>query len=121
MSLDNNEEYNSDLDSEAVDDPIVPAESDEDRPNLVPDQPQNLPHQDQNDVLGGSVEHDTPPHPAPRVDICRICMVSLSTHVYIPCGHLVSCERCMEIWMGMRNICPYCRSHYTGTNRVFSI
>jgi len=46
---------------------------------------------------------------------CVICMVTPSNHVYIPCGHLVTCETCTS----KVQQCPMCRSEIAQRVKVF--
>jgi len=46
---------------------------------------------------------------------CRVCMDACVSVVFLPCGHLVCCERCTP---ALRN-CAVCRALIRGTVRVF--
>lgn len=46
---------------------------------------------------------------------CVICMDSKRSHLFIPCGHRVACERCAA----MVSVCPICRETAIGTQRVY--
>ena len=42
---------------------------------------------------------------------CRICMDSDISQVFIPCGHTISCQRCI----GNIKTCPICRRNISGS------
>lgn len=46
---------------------------------------------------------------------CKVCMDSDVNTVFLPCGHLVSCDRCAP---KLRH-CPVCRIYIRGTVRTF--
>jgi len=46
---------------------------------------------------------------------CKVCMESVVNTVFLPCGHLVSCDQCAP---RLRN-CPVCRTYIRGTVKTF--
>ena len=40
---------------------------------------------------------------------CPICSENIKKYVETPCRHLF-CKSCIEKWMNINNICPFCRS-----------
>jgi len=46
---------------------------------------------------------------------CKVCMDKEVNTVFLPCGHLVSCDQCAP---KLRN-CPVCRTYIRGTVRTF--
>lgn len=60
---------------------------------------------DQNDFRSPSDEKD-----------CVVCMFSKPTHVCIPCGHMVCCEKCVNLIQ----VCPVCRTGITQKIKVYN-
>ena len=46
---------------------------------------------------------------------CKVCMENDVDTVFLPCGHLVSCNQCSP---KLRK-CPVCRTYIRGTVRTF--
>jgi len=46
---------------------------------------------------------------------CKVCMDKDVNTVFLPCGHLVSCDQCSP---KLRD-CPVCRTYIRGTVRTF--
>jgi hypothetical protein len=51
--------------------------------------------------------------------VCIICLVFKKNHAMIPCGHIVSCTRCVRDLLDNDNRCPICRVVTTQVLRVF--
>lgn len=47
--------------------------------------------------------------------LCKICMVTDTNVVFLPCGHLVSCASCAPALQ----MCPICRATIKGTVRTY--
>lgn len=41
-------------------------------------------------------------------NLCVICQVNTPNFVYIPCGHLVTCDQCVTQWSKKSDDCPTC-------------
>lgn len=52
-------------------------------------------------------------------DECVICQIFKKNHAMIPCGHIVSCTRCIGHLFENDNRCPICRVVSTQSLRVF--
>ena len=50
---------------------------------------------------------------------CIICFERPRAVVFVPCGHLVSCEACVSLVQGTDANCPSCRQHITSQVRAF--
>lgn len=46
---------------------------------------------------------------------CKVCMDSLVDTVFLPCGHLVTCDKCSMFV----SECPICRTHIKSTLKTF--
>lgn len=42
--------------------------------------------------------------------LCRICFIYKADVAYIPCGHLMTCGRCVANSLATSRLCPVCRS-----------
>lgn len=51
--------------------------------------------------------------------VCIICQVFKKNHALIPCGHIVSCTRCVGNLLDNDDRCPICRVVTTQVLRVF--
>ena len=51
--------------------------------------------------------------------LCKICMEKEVQVVFIPCGHLVSCQQCAQCLTDENLKCPMCRENIEGKVRVF--
>jgi len=49
-------------------------------------------------------------------ELCVICMEGAASHVFVPCGHLAVCERCVQMACVQ---CPVCRQDVERVVRVF--
>ena len=41
-------------------------------------------------------------------NLCIICHINAPNFVYIPCGHMVTCNECVQKWSEKSDNCPYC-------------
>lgn len=58
--------------------------------------------------------------PEPKFDqTCTICMTSTRSHVFIPCGHLCTCESCAVQAFKKYKKCPICRKPAAMVTKVF--
>lgn len=48
-----------------------------------------------------------------------ICMMEEVTRAFLPCGHLVIGEACVDQYRLTSNLCPVCRSEYTTIQRMY--
>ena len=48
--------------------------------------------------------------------LCVVCLSEESNMVFIPCGHVCTCESCSS---NLRNSCPVCRKSFTHSQRVY--
>ena len=52
--------------------------------------------------------------------MCSVCLVERKDHVFVPCGHVCACEKCVsQIRNTERHVCPMCRSPFTSAIRFF--
>jgi len=49
--------------------------------------------------------------------LCIICWEAPKTHLFVPCGHYSTCEKCGKAFSN--NTCPVCRTHVRFVQRVF--
>ena len=50
---------------------------------------------------------------------CNICMDKSADCLVTPCGHQCGCEECLEQIKNTTGICPICRVHIDGIQKVF--
>jgi len=55
--------------------------------------------------ITGRVHDEAPESTIGGQTTCIVCMVGSKSHLAVPCGHLLACERCAA----NMKICPYCR------------
>ena len=55
--------------------------------------------------ITGRVHDEAPESTIGGQTTCIVCMVGPKSHLAVPCGHQLACERCAAIM----KICPYCR------------
>lgn len=48
---------------------------------------------------------------------CRVCMEAKKNHAFVPCGHIVCCEKCASAL----KTCPACRAAVTGILKVYDV
>ena len=53
----------------------------------------------------GRVHDEAPESTIGGQTTCIVCMVGPKSHLAVPCGHQLACERCTT----NMKICPYCR------------
>ena len=70
-------------------------------------------HQMDAGAAGGGQLYAVPPR-------CIVCMQTYATHVFAPCGHQNTCEKCAERIVNTSRSCPLCRVETMFTMRVFS-
>lgn len=54
----------------------------------------------------------------PTQRCCCICIMEEVTRAFLPCGHLVIGEACVDQYRLTSNLCPVCRSEYTTIQRM---
>jgi len=42
--------------------------------------------------------------------ICIICSDQPRSHMFVPCGHMVTCSKCTEFFSNQERDCPMCRN-----------
>jgi len=52
-------------------------------------------------------------------DVCVVCMDSLATHAFLPCGHKCVCQSEADMIMAHSKACPLCRMKATNVVRFF--
>ena len=55
--------------------------------------------------ITGRVHDEAPESTLGGQTTCIVCMVGPKSHLAVPCGHQLACERCAA----KMKICPYCR------------
>ena len=56
--------------------------------------------------ITGRVHDEAPESTTGGQTTCIVCMVGPKSHLAVPCGHQLACERCTA----SMKICPYCRT-----------
>jgi hypothetical protein len=56
--------------------------------------------------ITGRVHEEAPESTIGGQTTCIVCMVGPKSHLAVPCGHQLACERCTA----NMKICPYCRT-----------
>jgi hypothetical protein len=56
--------------------------------------------------ITGRVHDEAPESTIGGQTTCIVCMVGPKSHLAVPCGHQLACERCAADM----KICPYCRT-----------
>jgi hypothetical protein len=56
--------------------------------------------------ITGRVHDEAPESTIGGQTTCIVCMVGSKSHLAVPCGHQLACERCAADM----KICPYCRT-----------
>lgn len=56
-----------------------------------------------------------------KEDECMICLSRKKMILFFPCGHYRTCGHCTReiIRSSDKNLCPFCRTEFTGVTRVF--
>ena len=52
-------------------------------------------------------------------DECTICLENPIDSIYLPCGHISSCNKCADYILKNSGVCPICRKDITAINKVF--
>ena len=50
---------------------------------------------------------------------CAVCLVNNKNSIFMPCGHVCTCEECADAVVNTDGQCPMCRTDITGTNKAF--
>ena len=67
-------------------------------------------------VANGSTLDDPAIHECKE---CVICMDATSSHVFVPCGHVCTCDSCSRSIMASSSTCPVCRTVATTVVKLF--
>lgn len=72
---------------------------------------------EQREVVESTIREEVDPS-----KICRICLDSPKTHVFVPCGHYCVCDGCAtEMKNGQSLQCPVCRKNSSMIMRIYEI
>lgn len=55
------------------------------------------------------------PSELPDGQLCVVCLDQKRTHIVIPCGHVIYCEKCVTV----AKVCSICRGNIAGKYRVY--
>jgi hypothetical protein len=62
--------------------------------------------------------------PPPQVNNCLICFDGAVSHTFVPCGHMVLCKTCADIYKRGNKVhtnkCPCCMGRYDDIIQVFN-
>ncbi|KAK4481968.1 hypothetical protein RD792_012882 [Penstemon davidsonii] len=63
---------------------------------------------------------DEEPGEVPDGDLCVICLMRMRRSAFIPCGHLVCCQRCaLSVEREVSPKCPVCRQSIRSSVRIY--
>ncbi|GFP90578.1 mitochondrial ubiquitin ligase activator of nfkb 1 [Phtheirospermum japonicum] len=68
----------------------------------------------------GHVALDEEPGDVPDGELCVVCLIRRRRSAFIPCGHLVCCQRCaLEVERDVSPKCPVCRQPIRSSVRIY--